>query len=115
MSHHLAQNLANPLDGFRDQLFELLSQALMSAPKDESALRVVALRCLLSLCSLRDYLPANEVGMVVQYLDEIVLREKIDAGTALKDTAIQGLVEISTTRPNLITDITFPAFMGSAP
>ena len=105
---------SQPLDNFHDRLFELTSQALMSTSKDEVSLRIVALKGLLRLCSLRKYLSDSEVGMAVQYFDEIVLEEE-HTRDDLKNEAIQALVEISKSKPHLVMDITFPAFMARLP
>lgn len=105
----------NPLEPFKDRLFELNSQALMSSAADEVSFRVVAMKALLRLCLLRKYLQDNEIGMAVQYLDEIVLLEDPSGKDDLKKEAIQALVELSKIKPNLIMDITFPAFMAKLP
>ena len=105
----------NPLEPFKDRLFELASHALMSTVKEEVSFRVVALKGLLRLCLICKFMQDNEVGMVVQYLDEIVLAEDFSGRDVLKNEAIQALVEISKTKPNLIMDITFPAFMARLP
>ena len=107
--------LDQPLDSFHDRLFELTSQALMSTTKDEVSFRIVALTALLRLCSLQGYLKDNEIGMAVQYFDEIVLEEDPHGRDDLKNQAIQALVEISKTKPHLIMQITFPAFMARLP
>ena len=105
----------NPLEPFKDRLFELNSQALMSSAADEVSFRVVALKALLRMCLLRRYLQDNEIGMAVQYFDEIVLLEDLIQKDDLKREAIQALVELSRIKPNLIMDITFPAFMAKLP
>lgn len=107
-------HISQPLDNFHDRLFKLTSQALMSTSKDEVSLRIVALKGLLRLCSLRKYLSDNEIGMAVQYFDEIVLDEE-HTRDDLKNEAIGALVEISKSKPHLIMDITFPAFMARLP
>ena len=107
--------VGQPLDNFHDRLFELTSQALMSTTKDEVSFRVVALKGLLRLCLLQGYLKDNEIGMAIQYFDEIVLEEDPNGRDDLKNEAIQALVEISKTKPQLIMDITFPAFMARLP
>ena len=104
----------NPLDAFHDRLFEICSQALMSTAKDEGSFRIVALKGLLQLCLIRNYLSDSEIGMGVQYFDEIVLDEECNRDD-LQREAIQALVEISKIRPHLVMDITFPAFMSRLP
>lgn len=105
----------NPLDPFRDRLFELFSQALMSTAQEEVSFRVVALRGLLRLAKLRKYLEESEIGMAVQYFDEIVLAEESNGRDDLKNEAIQALVDISKVKPKMIMDITFPAFLSKLP
>ncbi len=105
----------NPLGPFKERIFELSSQALMSSAADEVSFRIVALRGLLRLCLLGRYLQDNEIGMVVQYFDEIVLLEDASVKDDLKKEAIQALVQLSRIKPNLIMDITFPAFMAKLP
>ena len=110
-----SSQLENPLEPFKDTLFEILSQAMMSATKEGVPFRVVALKCLVLLCSFRHYLHDNEIGMAVQYFNEIVLSEDRGGRIDLEDEAIQALVEISRIKPALIMDITFPAFMSRLP
>ena len=107
--------IQNPLSPFKDRLFELTSQALMSAAADEISFRIVALKALLRLCLLRKYLQDNEIGMAVQYFNEIVLLEDPTGNDKLKKEAIQALVELSKIKPSLIMDITIPAFMAKLP
>jgi len=109
------QESENPLEPFKDRLFEMLSQALMSTSKEELSFRVVALKCLQRLCSLRKFLQDNEIGMAVQYFDDIVLSDDTGGRDDLKNAAIEALVEISKIKPALIMDITFPAFMARLP
>lgn len=105
----------NPLDGFKDRLFELFSQALMSTATEELTFRIVALKGLVRLCMLRKYLQDNEIGLAIQWLDEIVLSDDSNGRGDLKNEAIRALVEISKIKPDLIMQITFPAFMAKLP
>ena len=107
--------IENPLGPFKDRLFELTSQALMGTAADEVSFRVVALKALLKLCLLQKYLQNNEIGMAVQYFDEIVLVDDPSGKDDLKKEAIQALVELSKIKPDLIMNITFPAFMAKLP
>lgn len=109
------QVVGQPLDSLHDRLFELTSQALMSTTKDEVSFRIVALKGLLRLCLLQGFLKDNEIGMAVQYFDEIVLEEDPSGRDELQKESIQALVEISKVKPHLIMDITFPAFMARLP
>ena len=108
-------DVQNPLGFFKDQLFEMFSQALMSTAEEEVSFRIVALDCLLGLCMMWGYLQDNEIGMVVQWFDQITLSQVNSGRGELRDAAIMGLVDISKIKPNLITDITFPDFMARLP
>lgn len=108
-------NAENSLEPFKDRLFEMASQALMSTAIDEVSFRVVALKTLLRLCMLRKYLQDNEIGLAIQYFDEIVLSEDPGGKADLKREAIKALVELSRVKPSLIMGITFPAFMAKLP
>ena len=108
-------DIYKPLEPFKDRFFELTSQALMSTAPEEVSFRVVALRLLLRLCTLQTYLQNNEIGMIVHYLDEIVLLEEVNGRGDLKDEVIKALVQLSKIKPHLIMDITFPAFMARLP
>lgn len=87
----------------------------MGSAKEEISFRVTALKAFLRLSTLRDFFQDNEVGLFVQYLDEILLKEESVGRDDLKRQAIAALAEISKHKPRLITDITFPALLATLP
>lgn len=105
----------NPLLAYKDQFSDAFSQALMGAAKDEVSFRATALKGLLRLSTIRGFFQENEIGLVVQYLDEILLKEESIGRDDLKRESIAGLAEISKYNPRLIMDITFPAFVATLP
>ena len=105
----------NPLIEFKDQFSDVFGQALMGAAKEEVTFRVTALKGFLRLSTLRDFFQDNEIGLFVQYLDEILLKEEHASGDNLKKEAIAALAEISKHKPRIIMDITFPAFVATLP
>lgn len=105
--------IENPLGMFREKLFEMYSQALMGSSKEEAGFKITALRGLALLSRVRRLLEENEVGMVVQYLDEVAL--EIQEKNELREEALESLKDISRLKPNLIMSITFPAFMAQLP
>ncbi|KAJ5781146.1 hypothetical protein N7457_006306 [Penicillium paradoxum] len=107
--------IENPLLEFKDQFSDLFGQALMGAAKEEVSFRVTALKGFLRLSTLRDFFQENEIGLFVQYLDEILLKEESVGRDDLKKEAISALAEISKHKPRLIVDITFPAFVATLP
>ncbi|KAJ5591883.1 uncharacterized protein N7459_002252 [Penicillium hispanicum] len=108
-------SVENPLLEFKDQFSDVLGQALMGAAKEEVSFRVTALKGFLRLSILRDFFQDNEIGLFVQYLDEILLKEESVSRDDLKKEAIGALAEISKHKPRLIMDITFPAFVANLP
>lgn len=105
----------NPLLEFKDQFSDVLGQALMGAAKEEVSFRVTALKGFLRLSTLRDFFQDNEIGLFVQYLNEILLKEESVGRDDLKKEAIAALAEICKHKPRLIMDITFPAFVATLP
>lgn len=100
---------------FKDQLLEMYSQALMGTIRDEVSFRCTAAHGLLKLSKVRGLLQENEIGLVVQYFDEILLKEDHFGEDNLKRLAMESLADISKHKPRLIMDITFPAFMAQLP
>ncbi|KAL4925479.1 MET18/MMS19 family protein [Aspergillus undulatus] len=105
----------NPLGEFRDQFSEIFGQALMGTVKEEVSFRISALKGFLRLSVLRGYFHESEIGLFVQYLNEILLKEESVGRGDLKKEAIAALAEISKHKPLLIMDITFPAFVATLP
>ncbi|KAI9731957.1 MAG: hypothetical protein M1834_004408 [Cirrosporium novae-zelandiae] len=105
----------SPLGGFKDRLFEIFSQALMGSLKEEVSFRVIAIKGLLLMSKLRHFFEDDEIGMIVQYCNDISLVEESYGNDDIKKEAIQCLANISTFKPTLIMDITFPAFMAKLP
>ncbi|KAJ5232969.1 hypothetical protein N7468_005925 [Penicillium chermesinum] len=108
-------SIENPLIEFKDQFSDVLGQALMGSAKEEFTFRTTALKAFLRLSVLRDFFQDNEIGLFVQYLDDILLKEESSGRGDLKKEAISALAEISKHKPRLIIDITFPAFVATLP
>lgn len=68
--------LENPLLEFKEKLFDIYSKALMGVNKEEVGFRTMALKGLGILSKIRKLFVSNEIGMVVQYLDEVVLERE---------------------------------------
>ncbi|KAJ5114468.1 hypothetical protein NUU61_000227 [Penicillium alfredii] len=107
--------IENPLLEFKDQFSDIFGQALMGAAKEEVSFRVTALKGFLRLSTLRDFFQDNEIGLLIQYLDEILLKEESVGRGDLQKESIAALAEISKHKPRLIVDITFPAFVATLP
>ena len=114
-SREPSPSVDNPLGPFRDRIFELFCQALMSSPKQEVSFRLVACKGILSLAKIRDFLSDSEFALAVQHLDEIILNEESIGGDLLKTESIRALAQISIAKPNVIMELSFPAFMAKLP
>lgn len=104
----------SPLHIYKDRLFELFQQALMSSSNTEVSYRVAALRGLLRLCQIRWYIEDKEIALSVQCFDEVLLNDSHE-WNVLKNEAIQALVEISKIAPSIVTDIVLPTFLARLP
>ena len=105
----------NPLCLFKDRLFEMFGRALMSTSKDETSLRIAALKALRRLCQLHGFLDKNEVGLVIHYCQEIYLDEDDFGHDDLKKEAIEALLGLSLLYAQQITETTIPALIARLP
>jgi DNA repair/transcription protein MET18/MMS19 len=105
----------NLLNEFKDRLVSIYSQALMGTVKEEVSFRLTAAKGLLLLSRMRSLLQDDEIGLFVQYYNDIVLTEESYGRDELKVKAMQALAEISKFKPRLISEITLPAFMAHLP
>lgn len=116
-----AQSLKNPegrenlMGEFKEKFVALYSQALMGTVKEEVSFRLTAANGLLLISKMNSVLSDDEIGLFVQYFDEIVLQEESYGRDELKKKAMTALAEISQFKPVLISNITFPAFMARLP
>ncbi|ODQ67104.1 ARM repeat-containing protein [Nadsonia fulvescens var. elongata DSM 6958] len=101
-----------PLVAYKDPIFGLLNRTLMGSSRNEVSLINLAIVSLIKLTQLKSVLDINEVGLIVQYLDEIILTEENEN---ISVVALSGLTQIAKKNVNLILDITFPAFLSQLP
>ncbi|KAK2873494.1 hypothetical protein FQN49_002310 [Arthroderma sp. PD_2] len=107
--------LTNPLVPYKDSLTEIFSKSLMGSAKDETSFRLSALRGLIELSILPNFLQDNEIGLFVQYFDDILLHERSSAQDELRKETVNAIAKISKHKPQLIIDITFPALLATLP
>ena len=112
---NLSSPIENPLLQFKDRMLEVYSQALMGTVKEEVSFRMTAANGLVRMCKIRNFMQDNEIGLIVQHLNDIVLKEEDYGRDDLKRTAMECLAELSKYKPRPIMDITFPAFMAELP
>jgi DNA repair/transcription protein MET18/MMS19 len=105
----------NIISEFKDNFVTLYSQALMGTVKEEVSFRLTAANGLLLVSKMHSVLSDDELGLFVQYFDDIVLNEEVHGRDELKKKAMSVLAEISQFKPVSISNITFPAFMARLP
>lgn len=105
----------NLLGDFKEKFVAIYSQALMGTVKEEVSFRLTAATGLLLISQMNSMLSDDEIGLFVQYFDDIVLTEESYGRDELKRRAMSALAEISQFKPSLISNITFPAFMARLP
>jgi len=105
----------NLLHELKDKIIAIYSQALVGTVKQEVSLRLTAANGLLLISKVKGLLQDEEIGLFVQYFNDIVLTEESYGRDELKQKAMTALAEISQFKPRLISDITFPAFMARLP
>ncbi|KAK9345583.1 Dos2-interacting transcription regulator of RNA-Pol-II-domain-containing protein [Lipomyces starkeyi] len=96
----------------KDTLFELFCRTFVSTPNEEVSFRLLALQGLVKLSLLQEFLDASELGMVAQYLDDVVLT---DTNESLCTSALSSLKELGRVNPDIILNTVFPAFLSQLP
>jgi DNA repair/transcription protein MET18/MMS19 len=65
-----------PLMAVKDDLFEIYSKGFLGSSSDEKTYKLTALDGFRKLLSMKGILSNNEIGIVVQYFDDVVLRDE---------------------------------------
>ncbi|KAL2444285.1 DNA repair/transcription protein mms19 [Exophiala dermatitidis] len=115
LSERNPEGRENIMIDFKDKFVALYSQALMGTVKEEVSFRLTAANGLLLISKMRSMLSDDEIGLFVQYFNDIVLKEESYGRDELKKKAMAALAEISHFKPALISDIAFPAFLARLP
>jgi DNA repair/transcription protein MET18/MMS19 len=105
----------NALAQFRDQALDIMLDGLETAPSKEVAFRLVCLDGLIQLSKARGLLSDEDVGKIIQLLHSIVIHEESYGKDEVKEAAINGVVEISHQKPQVVVDKAFPAFLAQLP
>ncbi|KAJ8098350.1 Dos2-interacting transcription regulator of RNA-Pol-II-domain-containing protein [Lipomyces tetrasporus] len=96
----------------KDPLFELFCRALVSTPSEEVSFRLLALQGLVKLALLKEFLDMSELGMIAQYLDDVVLS---DTNDSLCESALLSLKDLGNVNPDIILNTVFPTFLSQLP
>ena len=65
-----------PLMVVKDDIFEIYSKGFLGSSSEETTYKLTALDGFRKLLSLKGILTNNEIGIVVQYFDDVVLRDE---------------------------------------
>jgi len=107
----------------KDDLFEVYSKGFLGSGSEETTYKITALEGFRKLLSLKGILSNNEIGIVVQYFDDVVLRDENEETWYIQSLqtligsgkVLAALAELAKTKPQLILDISFPAFLAELP
>lgn len=109
----LAAKGMDSLDPFKDSFIEFFTKSLMSTTETETEVRVLAVDNLSLLLSMPDYLTSDEVGLIVQYFNEIIV-STLD-NKLLTDVILDSLVQIAKLYEQAILSISYPFFLSKLP
>lgn len=98
---------------YKDNLLEFFTRSLMSVSKSENDIRVLAAKNLSLLTSIPKLLPDDEIGLIVQYFDDILLAEY--ENKEIFGTVLDSLVQISHSTPQTILTVSYPFFLSELP
>jgi DNA repair/transcription protein MET18/MMS19 len=112
-----------PVGLLKDDVFEVYSKAFLGSTSEETTYKLTALDGFRKLLSLKGLLLDNEIGIVVQYFDDVVLNDENDDTwyislyvlLTFSRRVLSALAGLAKTKPQLILDITFPAFLAELP
>lgn len=102
----------NLLVSYKDSILEFYSKSLMGTAKVELALRISAVQHLSELTSIKNLLSSDEIGLIVQYLNDVLLD---DNKPELKEEALKALVVISNLNAEFILSLSYPALLAKLP
>lgn len=102
----------NVLLPYKDRIIDFYGKSLMGAAKTELTLRVSAIEHFSEIVNLSGFLSTDEVGLIVQYLDDILLDDNKEE---LKEKALDALIIVADKHVNLILTIAFPALLAHLP
>ena len=113
----------NPLLALTDDLFDVYSKGFLGSTSQEATYKLTALDGFKKLMAIPGVLANNEVGIVVQYFNDIVLRDENEetwyaplmSKLTFSRKVLSALADLAKTKPQLILDITFPAFLAELP
>ncbi|EMR11678.1 hypothetical protein PNEG_00115 [Pneumocystis murina B123] len=90
----------------KDRLLTISYNSLTTSSFSNKYIKAAAIRFLLTFSQIHDLLQYNELKLIVEYYNEIIIKED-----SLKAEALDALVKIAEIKPNLIFEITFPNFL----
>ncbi|KTW29317.1 hypothetical protein T552_01272 [Pneumocystis carinii B80] len=90
----------------KDRLLTISYNSLTDSPFLNEYIKAAAIHFLLNFSQIHDLLQYNELKLIVEYFNEIIIKEN-----NLKAEALEALVKIAEINPNLIFETTFPNFL----
>lgn len=104
---------SNILLSFKDSFIVFFTRSLMNVAKTEPEVRVLAVKNISLIISVQGYLDEEEIGLFVQYFDDIILSE--NDTPILTDSILDTLVQITKSHEQIILSISYPFFLSKLP
>jgi len=100
---------------FSAEVFDMLRNALAAVPIKEVSFRLTLLDGTLQLLKIRGLLSDDDISKAILSFTSVVVEEESYGKDDMKEAAIDGMVEISHQKPQLVVNSAFPAFFGKLP
>ncbi|KAL2313508.1 DNA repair/transcription protein mms19 [Schizosaccharomyces pombe] len=97
-------DIDNPLLVYKDKQLSFVSGSLMGTAKDETEIRMLALKVIFLMASIKNFLTESELTMVLQFLDDIAF----DFSDPIKKKATECLKDLGLLKPDFLLLTSFP-------
>ncbi len=110
-----ADPASNAFLKFSADVFDMLRNALAAVPIKEVSFRLTLLDGILQLLKIRGLLSDDDISKAILSFTNVVVEEESYGKDDMKEAAMNGMVEISHQKPQLVVNFAFPAFLGKLP
>jgi DNA repair/transcription protein MET18/MMS19 len=111
----VADPASNAFLKFSAEVFDMLRNALAAVPIKEVSFRLTLLDGALQLLKIRGLLSDDDISKAILSFTSVVVEEESYGKDDMKEAAMNGMVEISHQKPQLVVNSAFPAFLGQLP
>ncbi|CAG8494406.1 1527_t:CDS:10 [Paraglomus occultum] len=105
------QDIKNPLKEFKEDYFRIFRTSFLSS-NEYNEFRLVGLKGLCELVLLENFLEDNEIGVIIQELNQTILN---DPDEDIVSEALKSLANISHYKAQLLLTYSIPVFLSQLP